>query len=75
MFTIADFAERTGEMVALLKRLVEIESPSTDKAAVDRLGAVVLSQGSSTWSDLTVRLRISPAVSLICKNNGKSSVK
>ncbi len=41
MFSIADFAERTGEMVALLKRLVEIESPSTDKAAVDRLGAVV----------------------------------
>ena len=44
MFTIADFAERTGEMVALLKRLVEIESPSTDKAAVDRLGVVVVDE-------------------------------
>lgn len=28
-------------MVALTRRLVEVESPSTDKAAVDRLGALV----------------------------------
>ncbi len=41
MLTVADFAERNGGLVALLKRLVEIESPSTDKAAVDRVGAVV----------------------------------
>jgi glutamate carboxypeptidase len=29
------------EMLALLKKLVETESPSTDKAAVDRVGAIV----------------------------------
>ncbi len=30
-----------GEMVKMLRRLVEAESPSTDKAAVDRFGAMV----------------------------------
>ncbi|MGH2523246.1 MAG: M20 family metallopeptidase [Anaerolineales bacterium] len=41
MITLPEFAGQTGAVVALLKRLVEIESPSTNKAAVDRLGVVV----------------------------------
>jgi len=41
MLSIPDFTERTGDLVALLKQLVEIESPSTDKAALDRLGAFI----------------------------------
>jgi len=41
MLTVADFASRTSATVALLRQLVEIESPSTDKAAVDRLRALV----------------------------------
>ena len=36
-----DFTSRTPQMVALLKQLVEIESPTHDKAAVNRLGAVI----------------------------------
>lgn len=36
-----NFQPRTPAMIALLKRLVETESPSRDKAAVDRLGAMV----------------------------------
>src|SRR5689334_20727319 len=44
MLSISDFIEKTGDLVALLKQLVEIESPSTDKAAVDRLGAFVAEQ-------------------------------
>ncbi len=39
--SVADFAEHTPEIIALLKRLVEIESPSTDKAAVDRVSAFI----------------------------------
>ena len=39
--SVAAFAEKTDDLVTLIKRLVEIESPSTDKAAVDRVGAVV----------------------------------
>jgi glutamate carboxypeptidase len=41
ILSVADFVENTSDLVALIRRLVEIESPSTDKAAVDRLGAVV----------------------------------
>ncbi len=36
-----DFDARTPEMLDLLKKLVETESPSSDKAAVDRVGALV----------------------------------
>ncbi|HEY5270325.1 MAG TPA: M20 family metallopeptidase [Anaerolineales bacterium] len=38
---MSDFDARTPDMLALLKRLVETESPSHDKAAVDRVGAMV----------------------------------
>ena len=54
MLSITDFAGRTGEMVALLKRLVEIESPSTDKAAVDRLGAVVAGELGRLGAAVTI---------------------
>ena len=40
-----------------------IRLTATSGDVVDRLGAVVLAQGSSTWSDLAARLRVSPAVS------------
>jgi len=36
-----DFEARLPDMLALLKRLVECESPSRDKAAVDQVGALV----------------------------------
>jgi len=35
------FAARQGEIVALLRQLVEIESPSGDKAALNRLGEFI----------------------------------
>lgn len=35
------FESKTPEMIALLKKFVEIESPTDQKAAVDRLGAVI----------------------------------
>ena len=39
-----DFNDRIPEMLALLKRLVETESPSHDKSAVDRVGAIVAAE-------------------------------
>jgi glutamate carboxypeptidase len=36
-----NFASQIPQMLALLRRLVETESPSHDKAAVDRVGALV----------------------------------
>ncbi|MCX6029808.1 MAG: M20 family metallopeptidase [Chloroflexi bacterium] len=41
MLPIEDFVQQTPAIVGLIRRLAEIESPSTDKAAVDRVGAVV----------------------------------
>jgi glutamate carboxypeptidase len=42
--SIDDFRPYTGETLALLKRLAEIESPSTDKPAVDRLGRAIAAE-------------------------------
>jgi glutamate carboxypeptidase len=41
MLKIEEFEGRKGEILALLKRLVEIESPSDDKAGVDRFADLV----------------------------------
>src|SRR5512135_2224131 len=38
---MAEMDARLADMIELLRRLVETESPSTDKRAVDRLGALV----------------------------------
>jgi glutamate carboxypeptidase len=42
--SLTDFADTTPQIVALLKRLVETESPSTNKAAVDGLGAILAAE-------------------------------
>ena len=42
------FAVRQDETLALLRRLVEFESPSSDKAALDRLGALIADQPTRT---------------------------
>jgi glutamate carboxypeptidase len=41
---VEQLAERQNEVVALLRQLVELESPSNDKAAIDRLGAFIVAQ-------------------------------
>jgi len=45
---------RQAEMLALLKRLVEAESPSSDKAAVDRLGAILRAEFERMGGRVTV---------------------
>jgi len=44
LLPISYFAERTETLVATLKQHIEIESPSTDKAAVDRYGTLILAE-------------------------------
>ena len=44
MLSIQSFTHRNTELVSLLQRLVEIESPTTDKAAVDRVGVEVANE-------------------------------
>ena len=41
---LVEHLPRQSETVALLRQLVELESPSTDKAALDRLGAFIAAQ-------------------------------
>ena len=49
------FNEQTAPILALVRRLAQIESPSTDKAAIDRLGAVLAAElrdlGAAVASD------------------------
>lgn len=54
LLTQADFAVHTGALVDLLKRLIAVESPSTDKAAVDRLGALVADELRALGADVQV---------------------
>jgi glutamate carboxypeptidase len=41
LIPVTYFSQRTDSLVEQLRRFIEIESPSTDKAAVDRFGAAV----------------------------------
>jgi glutamate carboxypeptidase len=50
----AYFSQRTGEMLDLLRRLVELESPSTDKSATDRLGQCVAQVARERGASVTV---------------------
>ena len=49
-----DFTSRTPQMVALLKRLVEIESPTHDKAAVNRLGTVMAREVQQLGAEIEI---------------------
>lgn len=51
---VQDFVERLGQQMDFLRRLVEIESPSTDKAAVDQVGAVVAEAARRLGAIVTV---------------------
>jgi glutamate carboxypeptidase len=52
---LRDFSEaRADEMVAGLRRLVELESPTRDKAAVDALGALVAEQVRALGATVTL---------------------
>ena len=48
------FTQRTEEMLDLLRRLVEMESPSTDKAATDRIGHFVAQVAREAGAAVTV---------------------
>jgi glutamate carboxypeptidase len=47
-----NFEARKPEMIALLKKLVEAESPSNDKAAVDRVGTLVAEECHRLGADV-----------------------
>ena len=49
----AYFSQRTEQILDLLRQLVEIESPSTDKAATDRIGRFVAQVARDAGADVT----------------------
>jgi glutamate carboxypeptidase len=51
---ISDFSPRIGEMIELLKELVDIESPTNEKAAVVRAGEWVSRQLSGLGAQVTI---------------------
>jgi glutamate carboxypeptidase len=48
------FAQQTDEILDLLRRLVEIESPTTDKPATDRIGRFVVQVAREAGADVTI---------------------
>ena len=49
-----DLTHRTPQMIALLKQLVETGSPTHDKAAVNRLGAIVAREAQNLGASIEV---------------------
>lgn len=49
-----DFIQHTPQMLSLLKRLVETESPSRDKVAVDRLGTIVAEESHRLGAEVEI---------------------
>jgi glutamate carboxypeptidase len=65
MITIEDVAKRQDALLASLEQIVRLESPSTDKSAIDKLvqhlrteceklGASIESRDQTEWGDLTI---------------------
>jgi len=49
-----DFTARTPKMISLLKQFVEVESPTHDKAAVNRFGAVMAREAQKLGASIEV---------------------
>ena len=64
------FQARTTAMVTELQELVQIESPTRDKAAVDALGAVVAEQARALGATVTVERRSERGNHLVAHWNG-----
>jgi len=54
---MSDFDARTPDMLALLKQLVETESPSHNKAAVDRVGVLVAEECRRLGAEVEIHTR------------------
>lgn len=57
MLTISELNDYVPELLALTRQMVQIESPSTDKAAVDRLGEIVVDQCRALGANVTAETR------------------
>jgi glutamate carboxypeptidase len=73
MISIGNFQSRQNTIVDLLNRLVNIESPSTDKVAVDRLGAFIIEELSQLGAEVTIDSQTAAGNNIIGKWNPSAS--
>jgi glutamate carboxypeptidase len=52
--TLTTFRQRTADLLDLLRQLVELESPSTDKPATDRIGRFVADLAREAGASVTI---------------------
>jgi glutamate carboxypeptidase len=73
MISMSDFTPRTDAILNLLTQLVSIESPSTDKSAVDRLGSFIQELLINLGADVTVDHQTAAGNNIIGKWNPSAS--
>jgi glutamate carboxypeptidase len=73
MLTITDFASQKDAILTLLTQLVSIESPSTDKSAVDRLGAFIQAELAHLGAAVTIDSQIKSGNNIIGRWNTSAS--
>ncbi len=72
MLTVADFVAWTPDIVDLLKRIVLIESPSTEKAAVDHLVSLVADEIVALKAELSIERQSQVGDQLVARWNTAS---
>ena len=66
---------RQPEMIALLKKLVEAESPTSDKKAVDRVGAILAEASRNFGANISVHPQNKDGDHIVAKwGNGKKGI-
>jgi glutamate carboxypeptidase len=73
MISITDFTPRTEAILNLLTQLISIESPSTGKTAVDRLGSFIQDELSRLGAAVTVDHQTAAGNNIIGKWNPSAS--
>jgi len=75
MISIDSFKSDTSEMVSLLKHLAEAESPTTNKAAVDHMGAIVAGEMERLGAHVEIDRQAEAGNNVIARWQGDSSLK
>jgi len=72
MIAIEVFQELTPALLDCLRQLVEIESPSTDKAAVDRVGAFIAAAARQLGAEIVVDRQTQVGDNLLARWGGSA---
>lgn len=73
MLAIADFTTKTGDTISLLERLVNLESPSTEKTAVDHLGVMLQEELTTLGAAVEVDQQSAVGNNIIARWNPSTS--